>query len=89
MDEIVQLLLENKLAIGLIEGPARDRGIRAEPFMKDELVLITPPDFEPDRLSRDQFVARGFLCGNMVQALATWSRSLLKRLASNSSLSRM
>ncbi len=60
-DEIVQLLLENKLAVGLIEGPARDRGIRAEPFMKDELVLITPPDFEPDRLSPDQFVASRLL----------------------------
>ena len=60
-DEIVQLLLENKLAIGLIEGPARDRGIRTEPFMQDELVLITPPAFESDRLSRDQFMAATLL----------------------------
>jgi DNA-binding transcriptional LysR family regulator len=60
-DEIVQLLLENKLAIGLIEGPARDRGIRTEPFMQDELVLITPLAFESDRLSRDQFVASRLL----------------------------
>ncbi len=60
-DQIVQLLLENKLAIGLIEGPARDRGIRTEPFMQDELVLITPPAFESDRLSRDQFVASRLL----------------------------
>jgi len=59
--EIVQLLLENKLAIGLIEGPARDHGIRTEPFMQDELVLIAPPAFEPDRLSRDQFVASRLL----------------------------
>jgi len=58
--EIVQLLLENKLAIGLIEGPARDHGIRTEPFMQDELVLIAPA-FEPDRLSRDQFVASRLL----------------------------
>lgn len=60
-DEIVQHLLENKLAIGLIEGPARDRGIRTEPFMQDELVLITPPAFESDRLSRDHFVASRLL----------------------------
>jgi DNA-binding transcriptional LysR family regulator len=60
-DEIVQLLLENKLAIGLIEGPARDRGIRTEPFMQDELVLITPLASESDRLSRDQFVASRLL----------------------------
>jgi DNA-binding transcriptional LysR family regulator len=59
--EIVKLLLENKLAIGLIEGPARDRGIRTEPFMQDELVLIAPPAFESDRLSRDQFVASRLL----------------------------
>jgi DNA-binding transcriptional LysR family regulator len=59
--EIVQLLLENKLAIGLIEGPARDHGIRTEPFMQDELVLIAPPAFESDRLSRDQFVASRLL----------------------------
>jgi len=60
-DAIVQLLLEEKLAIGLVEGPARDRGIRAEPFMQDELVLITPPAFEADHLSRDQFVASRLL----------------------------
>ena len=60
-DEIVQLLLETKLAIGLIEGPARDRGIRTEPFMQDELVLITPPSFESARLSRDQFVSSRLL----------------------------
>jgi DNA-binding transcriptional LysR family regulator len=59
--EIVQLLLDNKLSIGLIEGPARDRGIRTEPFMQDELVLITPPAFESDRLSRDRLVASSLL----------------------------
>jgi len=59
--EIVQLLLDDKLSIGLIEGPARDRGIRTEPFMQDELVLITPPAFESDRLSLDQLVASSLL----------------------------
>jgi LysR family transcriptional regulator, transcriptional activator of the cysJI operon len=59
--QVVQLLLENKLSVGLIEGPARDRGIRAEPFMQDELVLITPPAFEPDLLSRDQLVLSSLL----------------------------
>jgi DNA-binding transcriptional LysR family regulator len=59
--EIVQLLLESKLAIGLIEGPARDHGIRTEAFMQDELVLITPPAFESVRLSRGQFVASRLL----------------------------
>jgi len=36
----VRLLLDGKIAVGLIEGPARDRGVRSEPFMEDELVPI-------------------------------------------------
>jgi LysR family transcriptional regulator, transcriptional activator of the cysJI operon len=59
--EIVQLLLDDKLSVGLIEGPARDRGIRTEPFMQDELVLITLPALEADRLSHDQLVASSLL----------------------------
>jgi DNA-binding transcriptional LysR family regulator len=59
--QIVQLLVENKLSVGLIEGPTRDRGIRAEPFMKDELVLIVPPDFESSHLSRDQLASSTLL----------------------------
>ena len=49
--EIVRLLLEDKVSLGLIEGPARDRGVHVERFMEDELVLITPPNFESDQLS--------------------------------------
>jgi DNA-binding transcriptional LysR family regulator len=59
--EIVHLLLDNKLSIGLIEGPARDRGIRTEPFMQDELVLIMPPTFESDQMSRSQLLASNLL----------------------------
>jgi DNA-binding transcriptional LysR family regulator len=53
---IVRLLLDGKVCIGLIEGPARDRGVRTEPFMEDELVLITPKDFVAGRLSRAQLL---------------------------------
>jgi LysR family transcriptional regulator, transcriptional activator of the cysJI operon len=60
-DEVVHLLLESKLSIGLIEGPARDRGIRTEHFMQDELVLVTPRAFESNRLSRDQLLASSLL----------------------------
>jgi DNA-binding transcriptional LysR family regulator len=56
-NEIVELLLEEKVSAGLIEGPARHRGVRAEPFMQDELVLITAPDFGAEHFSRDQFLA--------------------------------
>ena len=59
--EIVRLLLDGKVSVGLIEGPSRDRGVRAEPFMEDELVLITPRNFESDHLSRSEFVASSLL----------------------------
>jgi LysR family transcriptional regulator, transcriptional activator of the cysJI operon len=53
-EAIVPLVLDGRVSIGLIAGPARQRGVRAEPFMEDELVFITPPDFEFDRVSPDQ-----------------------------------
>jgi len=59
--QVVQLLLDSKVSIGLIEGPARDRGIRSEPFMEDELALITPRQFEQDHLSGSQFMASDLL----------------------------
>ena len=59
--DIVQLLLDGGVAIGLIEGPARDRGIHREPFMEDELVLIMPRQFETDHLSESQFLASSLL----------------------------
>ena len=60
-EEIVQLLLQDTISIGLIEGPSRELGVRIEPFMQDELVLITPPDFEFQRLTRDQLVASNLI----------------------------
>lgn len=59
--EVVQLLLGGRVAIGLIEGPARRRGIRTEPFMRDELVLIMPPDSDSTQLSAQQFLASSLL----------------------------
>src|SRR5262249_42264731 len=52
---IVQLLLDGKVSLGLIEGPARDRGVNAEPFMEDELVLVAPRNFESEHLPRTRF----------------------------------
>ena len=60
-EAIVQLLIQEKVSIGLIEGPSREQGVRIEPFMPDELVLIAPPDFESDRLSRDRLVTSSLL----------------------------
>ena len=59
--EIVQLLLDGKVSVGLIEGPARDRSVRTEAFMEDELVLVAPRDFESDRLSGSQLLASSLL----------------------------
>jgi DNA-binding transcriptional LysR family regulator len=58
---IVQFLLAGKISIGLVAGRARQRGVRAERFMEDELVLIAPPNFEPDRLSFRQLSASTLL----------------------------
>ena len=60
-EEIVKLLLDGKVCIGLIEGPARHREVRTKPFMEDELVLIAPPQFEFDRVSREQLLSASLL----------------------------
>lgn len=59
--EIVQMILDGKASIGLIEGPSGSRAVRSEPFMEDELVLIVPPDFEFHRLSSQQLLANRLL----------------------------
>lgn len=43
-EEVVEWLIEGKIAIGLIEGPALRKDVRVEPFMEDELVLLFPAD---------------------------------------------
>jgi LysR family transcriptional regulator, transcriptional activator of the cysJI operon len=60
-DEIVRLLLDGKVSLGLIAGPTRARGIHAEPFMEDELVLIAPPDFEFNHVSHAQLTGATLL----------------------------
>lgn len=39
-EQIVDAVQSQKIALGLIEGPARSRDVKTEPFLKDELVLI-------------------------------------------------
>jgi DNA-binding transcriptional LysR family regulator len=41
-EHIVTAVEDQKIALGFIEGPARSRGVKTEPFLKDELVLIAP-----------------------------------------------
>ena len=56
-EEVVKLLLDGKVSIGLIEGPARERGVHVEPFMRDELVLIAPPNSGAAHFSPQQILA--------------------------------
>jgi len=46
------VLLVGKVLVGLIEGPARDQGVRSEPFTKDELLPTAPLDTSSDKLSQ-------------------------------------
>jgi len=59
--EIAELLLDDKVSIGLIEGPARHREVHVEPFMEDELVLIMPAGSNSDNFSREQLVSSTLL----------------------------
>jgi DNA-binding transcriptional LysR family regulator len=59
--DVVRCLLDGKVVLGLIEGPARERGVCTEPFTEDELVLITPPSFDSDRMAPSQFLATSLL----------------------------
>ena len=60
-EEVVNFLLDGHVSIGLIEGPARQRGVHTEPFMRDELVLIVPPDSESTQFSAHKLLASNLL----------------------------
>lgn len=60
-EQVVDLLLDDQISVGLIEGPARRRGVHTEPFMRDELVLITPPDSESSHFSSRQLLDSSLL----------------------------
>jgi LysR family transcriptional regulator, transcriptional activator of the cysJI operon len=43
---VVSALLENRIALGLIEGPCGRTDLKVEPFLEDEIVLVAPPSHE-------------------------------------------
>ena len=45
-EQIVEALIERRVAVGMIEGPPLKREIQIEPFFDDELVLIVPSAHE-------------------------------------------
>jgi len=86
---IVGLLLVGKVPVGLIERPARDRGMHREPFREGELVLIAPLDTSLDKLSQTMLRDCGLLrpraprkpvwlkqWGDIVSQLRTGTRDL-------------
>ena len=45
-EHIVEAVEKQKISLGFIEGPARSREVKTEPFLVDELVLIAPTAHE-------------------------------------------
>ena len=45
-EQIVSAVAQQKISLGLIEGPAHSRDVKTEPFLVDELVLIVPAAHE-------------------------------------------
>jgi DNA-binding transcriptional LysR family regulator len=45
-EQIVEAVEKQKISLGFIEGPARSREVKTEPFLADELVLIAPTGHE-------------------------------------------
>ncbi len=73
-EEVVQQLLDEKVAIGLIEGPARQRGIHVEPFMRDELVLIAPATSDSSLSSPQQLLS----CNLLMREQGSGSRHVVE-----------
>ncbi len=45
-EHVVEAVQTQKVQLGFIEGPARSREVKSEPFLNDELVLIVPAAHE-------------------------------------------
>lgn len=60
-EEVIDQLLADEVSVGLIEGPARKRDVKTEPFMRDELVLILPANSGSTNLSPQQLLSSSLL----------------------------
>jgi len=65
-EEIGQLLFDEKISVGLIEGPARHREVRSEHFMEDEMVFIARADLDPTASRPIHCFPRRFSCASRV-----------------------
>lgn len=64
-DEVLTALAEHRIDLALVEGPSPRSDVKAEPFMKDHMVLVVPPDHEwagqevaVEDLKSEEFVTR-------------------------------
>lgn len=64
-EEVLEALAQRQIGIALIEGPALRRDVRTQPFLEDELLLVTPPDHpwagrtvQPDELKLQPMLMR-------------------------------
>jgi len=58
-EQIVEAVEKQKIELGFIEGPARSRGVKAEPFLRDEIVLIAST---ADELAERGSISSAELC---------------------------
>jgi len=45
-EQVIEEVAAERIALGLVEGPARRRDVTLEPLLEDELVIIAPPAHE-------------------------------------------
>ena len=45
-EQVIEDVAEERIALGMVEGPARRRDVTLEPVLEDELVVIAPPAHE-------------------------------------------
>ncbi len=43
-EDVLEALVQRQIGMALIEGPALRRDVRTQPFLEDELLLVTSPD---------------------------------------------
>jgi DNA-binding transcriptional LysR family regulator len=70
-DEVLEALVEHRIQLALIEGPAMRKDLHIEPFMEDHMVLVVPAshewadrELEVEELKRAPFLMREFGSGS-------------------------
>jgi len=85
-DEIVEALVQRRIQLALIEGPAMRRDVHIEPFMEDRMVLVVPAGHEwaeaelgAEELRRADFLMRELGSGSRRVVEAALAKAGLKK----------